>query len=292
MRILRGGAVDIETLVAFIARLNGDHAHHIGYFGTHPADITTTLQALTPPLDEGFYLACDQDQLVGVLGVEVDVELGRAWLYGPLLDPAAPDTIADTLYTALLPVIPSSVHEHELFCDARNQLCQMFAIRHGFALHGEAAILLFTREQLAHVPPSGAAELDESFFNTFRNLHSLLFPRTYASGQELIDKRTDRAKIFMATESGQLQGYIAAKVEPGGGSGYIDYIGVSEHARQRGIGRRLLAAALGWLFTFAEVQHIDLTVSTSNAAALRLYETLGFQRERVMRAYRKTLIPS
>ena len=56
MQILPGDVAELTTVVAFIAGLNSDSAHHIGYFGTHPVDITSTLQAISPPLNEGVVL--------------------------------------------------------------------------------------------------------------------------------------------------------------------------------------------------------------------------------------------
>jgi ribosomal protein S18 acetylase RimI-like enzyme len=128
----------------------------------------------------------------------------------------------------------------------------------------------------------------EPHFDACRALHPRLFPRTYATAQQSLDKRTEHSKVFMAVEDGRLQGYIVASVEPGAGAGYTDFVGVAEDARRREVGRRLLAAALHWMFSFPEVQRTDLTVTATKAAALGLYAGLGYRRERLMRAYRKT----
>ena len=55
MQILPGDVVDLATMVAFIADLNSDSADHIGYFGTHPVEITSTLQVISPPLSDRTY---------------------------------------------------------------------------------------------------------------------------------------------------------------------------------------------------------------------------------------------
>lgn len=285
MNIVACETEHFDALVRFVGHLNADPAHHIGYFGTHPVDIAQTLQALNPPPHQGFRLAYDDGQLVGVLGVEADVDLGRAWLYGPLIDHEAWDVISDRLYSAVMPAIPAGVFEHELFCDAGNLHCQAFARRHDFPLHGEAAILNFPRERLASVPDATAPELEARHFDAFQTLHSRLFPRTGYSAQQIVDRRGD-TRTFVVDGDG-LQGYIVCKVEPAAGEGYIDYIGVAETARRGGIGRRLLAAALRWMFSYPAIQHVHLTVTTRNEAALALYTALGFDQERIMRAFRK-----
>jgi ribosomal protein S18 acetylase RimI-like enzyme len=134
-------------------------------------------------------------------------------------------------------------------------------------------------------------ELSAPYCAQFIHLHHHLFPRTYASAQQILDTRTERAKVFVVTEQEQLLGYVVAKVDLEAGSGYTDYIGVEEDARGRGVGRQLLAAVLQWMFAFASVQQSALTVTTTNIPALRLYEGIGFQRERTMRAYRKIVTP-
>ena len=52
-----------------------------------------------------------------------------------------------------------------------------------------------------------------------------------------------------------------------------------------GIGSRLLAAALDWLFSNTETNRVDLDVYVENERARRAYERVGFQVEGRLREY-------
>ncbi len=88
-------------MVAFIAGLNGNAEDHIGYFDTSVDDIARSLRLLTLPVDEGFRLAIQNGQIVGVLGIEADSEIGRAWMYGPLVRQAQRQHVEFSRTTAL-----------------------------------------------------------------------------------------------------------------------------------------------------------------------------------------------
>jgi len=275
---------DFDRVIQFIARLNGDGAHHIGYFGLQPIDIRHTLEELEPPLTESFVLAVDGGELVGLLGAEMDADVNRAWLYGPLIEAADWQPLADDLYTAVRAVIPPSIGAHELFFDARNHHCQQFAERYGFKSRGDWVIYVLPRG--GTLPAGSANAWDARFFDQFAALHNTVFPNTYYTAQQVIDRQNEHVKLLLATQGDDLQGYVFGKVDPEAGEGYIDFIGVDARWRGQQIGKRLLAALIGWMFGFPSVQHVDLTVSAENAAALGLYDSFGFARERTMRAYR------
>jgi dTDP-4-amino-4,6-dideoxy-D-galactose acyltransferase len=82
--------------------------------------------------------------------------------------------------------------------------------------------------------------------------------------------------VFVAADPGnQPQGYISCHLDPAGGEGQIDLLGVSEKMRGQGLGQRLVRTALGWL----EGQGASLiTVVTQgrNLQAQRLYQRCGF----------------
>ena len=279
----------IDELVHFVARLNSDGTHHIGFFGEGEADVRSSLaECLIPPSD-GFMLAYDDDQLVGIFGVDADPEVNKAWLYGPLVEHADWHTIADQLYASVLPLIPANIRDRILFCDVRNIHMEEFATRHGFPLQAENTILTLTRD---HYKPSArmktqVREYQESFFEQFDELHKVLFPNGSYNANQMAKKINDTHQVFIAAEDEKLLGYIFCKIDPEAESGYVDFIGTDKSARVCGIGADLLVAGLDWMLSAPTTRKVNLTVNADNIVARNLYEKFGFITERIMRGYRK-----
>jgi putative acetyltransferase len=59
---------------------------------------------------------------------------------------------------------------------------------------------------------------------------------------------------------------------------------VHDEHQGRGIGRALMAALLDLADLHVGLARVELEVATENTAAVRLYESLGFEREGVKRA--------
>jgi len=278
-----------EELVQFVTRLNSDDAHHIGFFGEGEADIRSSLAECLIAPAEGFLLAYDDDQLVGVFGVDADSEIGRAWLFGPLVEHADWHALADTLYSEILPLIRTGIRESDLFCDEQNIHLQEFAARQGFELRSENAVMTLLREKyIPHakreariVPYTGI------FFEQFEKLHVILFPTTYYTARQMTEKIDGSHQLFLAVENDILLGYNFCKIDPDAESGYVDFIGTDEQARGRGIGADLLASGVDWMLSAVSTRKISLTVNANNVPARSLYEKFGFFTERVMRGYRK-----
>ena len=278
-----------EELVQFAARLNSDGAHHIGFFGEGEADVRASLGECLIPVAEGFLMAYEGDQLAGIFGVDADPEIDRAWLFGPLVDHADWHAVADQLYAKVLPRIPVGIRDYDLFCDIQNTRMEAFAVRHGFPLNSENAVLTLAREDYM---PSAERQTQvlpyqEGFFGPFEKLHKTLFPNAYFSARQIAGKIDENHRLFLAVEDGQLLGYHFCKIEPTSSSGYVDFIGTNPSARGRGIGADLLATGVDWMLSAPTTGKINLTVNADNVAARRLYETFGFVTDRVMRGYRK-----
>lgn len=278
-----------EELVHFVARLNSEGIHHIGFFGEGEADVRASLAECSLPPAEGFLLACQGKDLIAVLGVDVDPEINRAWLYGPLSEHEDWHSIADELYEEILDIIPAGIRDYDLFCDEQNIHVQEFAARHGFPLRSENALLRLDRE--GYLPAARRKTkiipYEEVLFDRFERLHHSLFPNAYFTARQIVEKIDDSRRLFIAYENGQLAGYHFCKIEPGSGSGYIDFIGTDDAARGRGIGADLLAAGVDWMLSAPAMKKISLTVHADNLPARSLYEKFGFVTERVMRGYRK-----
>ena len=145
MNILSYNPGNFDELVRFLARLNREGIHYIGYLGEQKSEITHNLELFTQPLPDGFQLAYQDSCLCGALGVEYDHDVARAWLHGPFCDAEDWQAVADRLYVETVRSIPCEIREHEIYCDARNLDCRMFAERQGFTLVNECLILSLSR---------------------------------------------------------------------------------------------------------------------------------------------------
>jgi ribosomal protein S18 acetylase RimI-like enzyme len=288
MKIISLGEANLDEAIRFVSRLNPDSRHNISYFGENEKEIAADFAAIRPP--EGFcYLAFSEDgALVGLLGVELDLELGRCWLLGPLVDYSTWDPVADALYSEILYELPEEIDDQELFFDAGNTNLDQFAVKHGFNSSTGAITLSLDRTSYQRVLHDDDPGFDARFNNQFIALHSRLFPNTYYSAEQLIKKAADKDKrLLIHITNGNLSGYIFIQARDSSQDGIIDFIGVGEELRRKGIGKHLLTSGLNWLFSFPQMVKATLTVNTPNLPALRLYKSMGFKTARISKGYRK-----
>jgi len=274
-------------MLEFVSAHNPAGEHHIGYFGVTPEDIRQSVLMLNLRYNRGFRLALEGTRLVGVMGVDFDKEIGRAWLYGPIVIADDWAAAADALYAAVCPVLPVGVREHEIFVDAENVNCRAFAERHAFTNQGEMAIYFITPERLAALPEQTAEEWDGRFADRFVALHDRLFPRSNYTLNYMLAERDKGATLLILTDGDMPAGYFFGRAEPESGEAYVDLVGVDPAFHGRGLGRWLMLAGLSRLRAMPNLHQVNLTVEAGNLPAMRLYESLGFARERGMAAFRK-----
>ena len=124
---------------------------------------------------------------------------------------------------------------------------------------------------------SACDSLDPLHAQQFVALHDSVFPRTYATGQRILDKLDDAHRVFVHAEGDEVQGYAYAAIEEESGDGSVEFIGVREDARGKGLGRKLLQTALHWLFEVKQVPQATLVVNDDLTNARALYESVGFR---------------
>jgi putative acetyltransferase len=99
-------------------------------------------------------------------------------------------------------------------------------------------------------------------------------------------RRWDHAAVFVAEADGRVVGRLSIARDQHPASPHVADLGlmVAADLRGRGIGRRLLDAAVEWART-ARVTKLELHVFPWNEPAIRLYERFGFEREGVRRGH-------
>lgn len=288
IRVIRCHPNRFDALVDFVAAYNPQPEHHIGYFGLTPEDVRQELRNFSLRFDRATSIAVAGGRIVGAFGADVELERGRAWLFGPLVTAEPWAETADALYAAVAARLPAAVREHQMFVDSRNVRAAAFADRHGFAPAGEWAIYFLPAGRLDALPAAEAQPWDARYNDQLDALHNRLFPASNYTLSYILRQWADHGAILLAAAEGDtLHGYLFGRVETETGEAYVDLVGVDEARRRTGLGRRLMLAGLARMRGAPGLRQVNLSVAAANTPARTLYEDLGFLWERDMVAYQR-----
>ncbi|MFC4356280.1 GNAT family N-acetyltransferase [Chryseomicrobium palamuruense] len=274
----------LPEIAEWIANLNKQNTHHIGFCGTDASALLNDFQEdfiqdeLTTLVGQ-----FEQDQLVGLIGFDCDDETAEVW--GPFhLNHSVSDSVA-------------------LWQFARNEFSELQTFL--FFLHAENTAQQqvmseihadFRGKHLYYVRPrDGFDSSRDSLTYVFQDadqeallkMHSTEFPDTYYDTQTLINRSTSPDHLLlMAKLDGASVGYAYVEKAPDEHSAHLEYLAIAPAFRGQGLGYRWLSAVLAEVFTDERVQHVTLTVSTDNEAANPLYEKVGFQKENELWFYK------
>lgn len=262
--------------LAFIAAQQEHPTTATAYVGTLNEDLVADLDALDQPWMHTLRVVEDlAGSITGAALVEWDPEVGIAWIYGPWTTPRTWDRDAAALLAAV--VEQSPVGRHQMYGDVENTRMEQLAQRLGWSAQDTDIVFTAPRETQAspdqQVRPAALADLP-----TLTALHEATFPGTYATARQLLDADSVYTTLVLADEDG-LIGYVAG--QPSGDAAYLDFVAVDPARRRSKAATRLVGALANTL----PGGTMTLTCSGTQAAAVGLYEALGWQRGNVNRAY-------
>jgi ribosomal protein S18 acetylase RimI-like enzyme len=306
-RIRPARDTDLDQVLDLVGHLQTMPSHHIGFHGDTRAELTAELGDLGWPA--AAVVAVDgEDRVRGVLSVDVDRTLGRAWWYGPFVDvptlhPAADriwHSTADGLYAtaSALPQV-RGIGDYELYGHVEHCRLTEFARRHGFPNGDYSSVLTLGGVGLVRligaIPdrPDGVeiAELPTPPTNSVQaaaliRLHEQSFPHTYLSAAQLLSGAQDHT-VVSASSGGQLLGYAVGSVAPV--EYFVDFVAVAPEARGMGIAGALVTTLVQRLADrHGERQHASAVVAGGNAVSRRVLRTLGFEPSLELLSYRRT----
>lgn len=268
----------ISTLIASQNKHSETHCIHSDT-GEDAQSILGELIRLDADGEICFVMASAYGQLTGLMGCELDEELGRGWLRGPFIADDRKDwtVSADQLFDELLELLPVSIRQLDTYLNIENLRGNDFYLGRDFK-----------RLRLVHVyeclPPQKASALVDPCepllpgeAQEFVEMHDSIFPGTYATGQRILGKIDDRHQVFVYRNGNEIMGYLYTVIDEDTADGSIEFIGVREDARGKGIGRQLLQTALHWLFEIKLVPKVMLVVNDDLSNARTLYESVGFR---------------
>lgn len=286
-------ADDLDAVVALAVDAQSDAQRRCPYLSDDAASIAADVIGVEAPDGGPWHHAAaiaesDDGRPVGWLLAESDPAMGRIWWWGPLvaghdrLDGDLRASVADRLFGTLSSAL-TGFDQHELAVDAESALLAAFAERHGFRRE-EASVALRTESLSAGSWPSApdvvaASEADRA---ALASLHDRLFAGSHTPGARLLD---GDSTVLVVRDGGDLAGYVVTELQHDG-SLYVDYVGVAETSRHRGLGGSLVTTAVA-AGARAGAGHAHLTVRAGNGTARRLYGRLGFVEDRIIVPYRR-----
>lgn len=283
---------EFEAVAKFVAQKNNVPEHHVGYTGLQEEVVLNDLKQLEPSPEGHVFLALVGAEVSGALGLEYDKELGRAWLWGPWVDDEEHwAEVASRLVAHASAKSPPEIQDYELWCDMKNQRLQDFALSTGFSKYKIADVLNFPRAALSGIDPAPSGSLTKAMEASFVELHDTLFPGTYFNGRQLIERQNEENKLIVQGEGETCFGYAFVRVDKEVDTADIDFVGVADDHRGKGLGKQLLWSGIDWIFGFPGIDEVALIVEDGNDLALNLYVKSGFVHERRTIAFRKKLEP-
>lgn len=276
LRVDTAGAERLPAALAYVAGAQIEPRRHVTYVGV---DVDTLAEEFSEAeaWADRLLVALTGDELVGVLLADVDADMRRVWWIGPWADSG---DVAVALLSAARERFGGLFGEEELAPDSRNEMLRSIALGLGFA-EGTASSVLSKRD----LTVDGILETErmaQARSHEVAELHDSLFPGTHTPGAKLV--HDEGTRIRTAQLDGDTAGYVAYEVQPDG-TGYINYVGVSAHARRRGLASALVSDVCRELGAEG-VAAVHLTVRVDAPGAVDLYRSLGFTEERVIVPYR------
>ncbi|MFJ8262584.1 GNAT family N-acetyltransferase [Rummeliibacillus sp. NPDC094406] len=90
---------------------------------------------------------------------------------------------------------------------------------------------------------------------------------------------------ILKDDIGNIQGYVYFEVAPEHGEASIEFIAVSPHFQNQGLGTILLKEVLTRIFIYESIDKIQLSVSNTNDSANHVYHKAGFYTKNQLLSY-------
>ncbi|MBM7601532.1 ribosomal protein S18 acetylase RimI-like enzyme [Virgibacillus halotolerans] len=270
--------VNVRLLADFLEEMNTQGKYHIGFCGENSSEIYDTLvnDFSDLELDESFIVAYNNFDIIGAIGLDVDLSRGYADVWGPFIREENME-LASKLWEKLIQKVPREVKSLSFFINKGNKFAKNFALQNEGIDQGSDLVLKLTKDNYK----SKTVNLDhfnDKYHKSFSKLHNEIFPNTYFDANTILSRLNDNNQLILAKENDfNIKGYVYIEANPKHMEGNIEYVGVSKDFRRQGIGKTLITCALNQLFSYQRIEEITICVGEDNISAVELYRSVGFE---------------
>ncbi len=276
-RATKGDSESMAALVSERCALPGFRCLH-SWQGEEQEELVAAFRSHDESEEHVHVVLFDGETMVGLAGAEFDRDLGCAWLHGPVVAAEAMEG-APALLAFLVANLPAGIHRWQVFLEAANGFTRELYSERGFEERDRRYLgyILDPGEKEGDSPFSGEV-LEGRDHDTFFELLLALFPRPYWTRERMLSMQGESMELVVRHDGDELTGLAVVYVEPGTAVGEVQYLGVREGHRGKGLGRSLLGDGVAWL-RGRGVSRIRLNAEAGAEDALHLYESLGFRHQ-------------
>lgn len=218
---------DIGEVSNLISLLNNSEESHIGFCGKDKKEIAKYMlvDITDVKYNDSFVGAYENNQLVGVLGFEADLEDRSAEIWGPFINANKWPIVFD-MWEKTIELLPDEIDSLEMFPNSKNiRVCEL-ATNLSFKKYSDETILNFDRNNSRELKGAFLEELTPEYYLDMKLLHDKTFPGAYYNGQQIINRINDHGKVFVITSKDDFRGYIYIEAEPEFGEASIEFFAV------------------------------------------------------------------
>ncbi|KGR85445.1 GNAT family N-acetyltransferase [Lysinibacillus odysseyi] len=274
-----------QELAQFLAEMNQSKQNHIGFCGEKALEIEQTLTEdfIDQDGNAAFFVArSETGEMTAAIGLDMDEETAEVW--GPFNRSAAPEE-QTRLWEACIQAYPE-IKRFFFFINEENRAQQLFAEQLGARKTGEHLTLLMVKDQLQPIEEYVSKNFSQEDEMAFREIHDTEFPRTYYDASTILSRLNDEHILRIGkTEADGVIGYAYFEINREMKEATLEYIAIAPAARNRGFGTTLLREVLTDIFSFPEIESIQLCVDHQNDQANHVYVKAGFERKDVLYSY-------
>lgn len=276
----------IEEVATFIANMNKDATHHVGYCGDEKEELLQTIIHDFSDIgwEQSFVATYENNNLIGLLGFDVDEVKKCAEIWGPFIIAENWEEVALHMWKELIEKVPFHIERFYGFYHVENNNCARLMRNLHAKEQGRHSILVLNNI-VEHRIICNVEEALPQVFEQFIALHNHVFSNTYYDGNEIIERLSNTNKLFVSMKNDKLEGYVYVEVNPEFQEANIEFIATAENSRRKGVGERLLQKAIQYIISFQGMKEIELCLNTNNDRAMKLYKKVGFEEKACLQHY-------
>lgn len=277
----------VEEIASFIANMNKDAIHHVGYCGDQKEELLHTILHDFSHIgwEKSFVVTYENNKIIGVLGFDVDEVKKCAEIWGPFIKAENWEEVAVHMWKELIEKVPFHIEKFYGFYHVENNNCARLMKNLHAKEQDRHSIFSLSYNTVEERSICNVEEALPKVFGQFVALHNYVFPNTYYEGNEIIERLSDTNKLFVSMKKEKLEGYVYVEVNSEFQEANIAFIATAENSRRKGVGERLLQVAIQYIFSFQGMREIELCLNTNNDRAMKLYKKVGFEEKACLQHY-------